>query len=366
MSDFIQKYHKATVQISTATGSGTGFYVQSENLIITNHHVVSESSEVIIESNNIAQTIVRVLYKDPAHDIAFLEAPADVAGIPEIRLAQENRLKAGEEVYAIGHPFGFTDTVTQGIISNVAREHNNMTYIQLDAALNPGNSGGPLVNKEGEVVGINTWIVAIAERLGFAIPVLPYLRNALDDYKAVADQKRAVRCSSCSNIVTKIEVEGEGYCPHCGAATAFKDEEEYVPVGTPKLIEETLQKLGRDPHLSRRGPAQWEIKEGSAVIKIRYNQYSGFVTGDSHLCKMPKQNIKALYEFLLRENYELEGAFFSVEKQNIILSTVIFERYFSVETAKVIFAHLFQKSDDYDDILAEKYGAIMKVRAGEV
>ncbi len=355
MKEIIEKYRDVVVQISTPKSNGTGFYVKDVDLIVTNHHVVKESAEVVITGRKIEQAIVPVLFKDPAYDLAFLKLP-DGVELPTVPLAETNNLREGSTVVAIGHPYGFNYTATQGIVSKVKRPYKNIDYIQLDAALNPGNSGGPLVNNEGEIVGVNTWIVAMAQNLGFALPT-SYLCESLEDYGKYRDQ-RAVRCSSCSNIVTKKEAEGEGYCPHCGAEIAFKQEEQFQPVGAAKLVEDVLEQLGRAVHLARRGPNNWEIKEGSAIIKLSYSDATGFIVGDAHLCRLPKTKIKDLYQYLLEQNNDLEGVTFSVNQQNIILSFIIYDRYFSPETAKRVFIDLFEKADHYDDILVDEYGAL--------
>jgi serine protease Do len=100
----------------------------------------------------------RVWYTDRKHDLAFLEAPKNIA-FPDIHLGRYETMKDGDEVVAIGHPYGLNYTATQGVISKVDRIREGLKYIQIDAAINPGNSGGPLVNENGEIIGVNSFII---------------------------------------------------------------------------------------------------------------------------------------------------------------------------------------------------------------
>ena len=355
MKSIIEKYRPVVIQIATPRGSGTGFYIKDADVIITNHHVVRESPEAIISTEEVSATIVPVLYKDPAYDLAFLDLPKQFT-LPKISLAKEDILKAGDRVIAIGHPYGLKYTATQGIVSKEERLFNNINYIQIDAAINPGNSGGPLVNEKGEVVGVNTFIISGGNNLGFALPV-NHIHDSIKDYKEYFGE-RAVRCSSCLNVVPISEIQDEQFCPNCGMKTAFGDEEKYEAVGKSKQIEDIIIALGKDPNLARRGPTQWEIDHGSAKIKITFHEQTGYIIGDAHLCRLPRKNIGKIYGFLLQENYKMEGCMFSIFEQNIVLSFIIIDNFFNKETAQHLIQNLFEKADYYDDVLVNDYGAI--------
>lgn len=359
MQAIIEQYKEVVIQIATPQGNGTGFYLRDNHLIVTNNHVVKESVEVIISGEHIPQTMAKVLFKDPAYDLAFIAVPPHTTLMPRIEMGIHHHLKQGDAILAIGHPFGLKYTATQGIVSKADRLYNNIHYVQIDAAINPGNSGGPLVDEHGQVVGVNTFIIQNSNNLGFALPVA-YLQESLQDYE-VHMGTRAVRCSSCSNIVPEQEAEGK-FCPHCGAELAFSLEEQYEPTGKAKAIEQLITKLGKNVSLARRGGFNWEIEAGSAIIKINYYESSGFIIGDAHLCRLPKKNIKNIYEYLLRTNHELEGLVLSVHNQDIVLSVVIDEHSFNPETALQAFQTLFDKADYFDDILVEEYGALWKKR----
>ena len=353
----IEQFHPAIIQIATQTGTGTGFYLKEYNLIITNEHVIQENAEVTIAGKSFDKALARVWYTDRKHDLAFLEPPANVV-LPELRLGDYEKLKDGDEVIAIGHPYGFNYTATQGVISKVDRIREGLKYIQIDAAINPGNSGGPLVNTDGEVIGVNSFRVHGGDNLGFALPVF-YLRTALQLYIPFAG-KPGTRCHSCEFLVLPENIDSSKYCPSCGSEVKLPElpVQETEPVGIAKTIEEILKKLGKDIKLARDGVNRWEVKEGSARIKINYNPDNYFIVGDAYLCQLPSDGtkIKPLYGFLLQENYRVNGLVLSCVKQNIVLSCILYDLDITLESGVNTFSNLFKQADHYDDLLKNEFG----------
>jgi serine protease Do len=358
----IEQYQKAVIQIATSGGTGTGFYVKEYDLIITNDHVVADNAEVTIAGKAFDKSLARVWYTDRKHDLAFLEAPKNVQ-LPEIPLGRYEEMKDGDQVVAIGHPYGLNYTATQGVISKVDRIRDGLKFIQIDAAINPGNSGGPLVNGKGEVIGVNSFIIRGGDNLGFALPVI-YLREALQMYLPNKGMS-STRCFSCGFLVTKATIDSGKYCPSCGTEVKLPEmpEKEVEPIGAAKTIEDILKELGKDVRLSREGPNSWTVKEGSAKIKITYNAENYFIAGDAYLCQMPTDatKIKPLYQFLLRENYQVSGLVLSCVKQNIVLSCIMYDLDMTKETGSETFRHLFQKADYYDDYLKKEFSCISRL-----
>lgn len=160
---------------------GSGFIISEDGLIITNKHVVSDTSATYqILTNDNKKYNVEKIYRDPVNDTAILKI--SVNNLKPLKLGDSSVLKLGQLVVAIGTPLGeFTNTVTTGIVSGLGRGitagspfegyvEKLDNVIQTDAAISPGNSGGPLLNSEGEVIGINTAIAAEGQNIGFAIP----------------------------------------------------------------------------------------------------------------------------------------------------------------------------------------------------
>jgi serine protease Do len=353
----IESYEGAIIQLATQTGTGTGFYVKEYDLIVTNDHVVDKNAEVSIAGKTFDKQLVRVWYTDRKHDLAFIAPPAGVA-LSEVTLGKYEGIKQGDEVIALGHPFDLIYTATQGVISKVDRIRGGLKYIQVDAAINPGNSGGPLVNEKGEVLGVNSFIIKGGDNLGFALPV-SYLHTALALY-APHRGEPSTRCHSCEFLVLASNIDTGKYCPSCGTEVKLPQlpEKEAEAVGVGKLIEDILRELGKDVKLARNGVNRWEVKEGSARIKIHYNQENYFIAGDAYLCQLPADGsmIVPLYTFLLRENYSMNGLVLSCVNQNIVLSRIIYDMDINKESGTNLFRDLFRKADEYDNVLKNEYG----------
>jgi serine protease Do len=158
-------------------GQGSGFIVTSDGYVLTNAHVVDDASEVTVRMTNRREYSAKVVGIDRRSDVAVLKINAQ--NLPTVRIGNPAQLRPGEWVVAIGSPFGFENSVTAGIVSGVSRslpsgDSNYVPFIQTDVAVNPGNSGGPLFNMSGEVVGINSQIYSQSGGymgLSFAIPI---------------------------------------------------------------------------------------------------------------------------------------------------------------------------------------------------
>jgi serine protease Do len=354
----IDTYKNVVIQIATPFSTGTGFYLNEANIIVTNNHVIKGNCEVVIEGVSFKKRIAKVIYTDSKYDLAFLQAPENV-NLSEISMGDSSLISEGDTVMAIGHPFGLKYTFTQGIVSNPKHLQNDLEYIQHDAALNPGNSGGPLVNKEGAVIGVNTSIIANSNTIGFSLQS-KYLLETLRDFLK-GNEEEATRCFSCNNIVFASKVV-KNYCPHCGSKVKLpSDVDLYNASGMSLTIEKMITKCGFDVRLTRRGPMSWELENGTATITISYFQETGQIICDALLALLPKDNIQNLYEFMLRENFKNEGMALSMKGQDILLNLLMQDRYLNEEIGVQLLSNLIQKADLYDNILIEKFGALKKV-----
>jgi serine protease Do len=174
-----------------ATGSGSGFVVSADGLILTNNHVISGATTIRVTFEDGRELAATVVTTDAQHDLALVRVTA--TGLTPLALGDSGTLTVGEVAIAIGSPLGtFSDTITQGIVSGLgrtidvsetgSRRTTHLTgLIQTDAAINPGNSGGPLLDAAGKVIGIVTASASNSQGVGFAIPIavaLPLIRGA--------------------------------------------------------------------------------------------------------------------------------------------------------------------------------------------
>ena len=166
-------------------GAGTGFIIDADGFILTNHHVIEGADRIMVRLSDGRQLRATAVGSDPDTDVALLKVEA-AGTLPRAPLGNSDALRVGEWVIAIGNPLAYEHTVTVGVVSFIGRKLFDRSldrYIQTDAAINFGNSGGPLINADGEVIGINSAISSRASNIGFAVPInqaseiLPQLRD---------------------------------------------------------------------------------------------------------------------------------------------------------------------------------------------
>jgi len=188
---------EAVVKISSPGGSGSGFFINEDGFLITNYHVIEKETRIEVtvfrKAKNGFETKkfkkVKIEAINPFVDLALLKVE-DLGDtkVPFVYLGDITRIKAGEEVFAIGNPMGLERTVTNGVISTKNRAFEGLLYIQTNADINPGNSGGPLFNLAGEVIGVTNMGYIFLGGLGFAIPV-NYVKHFIENRDAFAYDK---------------------------------------------------------------------------------------------------------------------------------------------------------------------------------
>ncbi|MEM8527248.1 MAG: serine protease [Bacteroidota bacterium] len=357
MNTILQNCESIIIQIATSySKEGTGFYWRAYDVIVTNEHIVRNHQEVIIEGKHLERQMTPVLFLDQKNDLALLKAPAPLKEKAfDLKAAKNVELEAA--IIAIGHPFGQKFTHANG---RLLTSEEGQEYLTHDAALTTSHNGGPLLNLEGELIGINAFLKKRDQYVGFTLPA-PIIEKSIVEFQTEKG-KQGSRCIACETIVYE-SGNATQYCPNCGAKiTMLSMIEEYEPVGVSKTVEEILLRTGHEVKLARRGLNNWEIQEGSAKVIISYHEDSGLITGDAYLCLLPKEKVQTIYQFLLQQNKVTENLTFSVNPngREIILSLLIYDRYLNVSTGEKLFKYLFERADYYDNILVENYGAIWK------
>ena len=186
--------YRSVFKVTHSGGSGSCFYLKNYDLFVTNYHVVEGFRTVAVHDNDRNPYLAKVVLVNPALDIALLAAEGDFSALPEMTLAADDSLTIGRKVYVAGYPYGMPFTITEGSVSSPKQLMDGKYYIQTDAAVNPGNSGGALVNTHGELVGINTLIKSqTGSYVGysFAIPE-SIVRKVVVDLKEFGVVQRAL------------------------------------------------------------------------------------------------------------------------------------------------------------------------------
>jgi Do/DeqQ family serine protease len=198
-------------KVQPVLGFGSGVIISSDGYIVTNHHVIKGADDISVKLNDNREFGAKLIGDDPSTDLALIKI--DAKDLPFITFGSSDDLKLGEWVLAVGNPFNLTSTVTAGIISAKARNLNILdnnykieSYIQTDAAMNPGNSGGALVNIRGELVGINSAIISPSGGYAgnsFAIPS-SIVKKVVDDLREYGVVQRAVLGVTITDVNAEI------------------------------------------------------------------------------------------------------------------------------------------------------------------
>ena len=180
-------------------GGGSGFIISADGLIVTNSHVVEDADEVLVKLTDRREFKAKVIGSDKRSDVAVIKIEA--TGLPSVKIGNPDRVRVGEWVAAIGQPLGFESTLTSGIVSAKSRASRGgdttgdlVPFIQHDAAVNPGNSGGPLFNMRGEVIAINSMIATVSggfQGISFAVPI-DLAMDVVSQLKAGGSVKRGM------------------------------------------------------------------------------------------------------------------------------------------------------------------------------
>ncbi|MEA3316553.1 MAG: Do family serine endopeptidase [Bacteroidota bacterium] len=305
--------------------SGSGVIISADGYIVTNNHVVENSAEINVVLNDKRSYKAKIIGSDPSTDLAVLKI--NEKNLPFISLGNSDNLKIGEWVLAVGNPFNLTSTVTAGIVSAKARNINILrdekfpieSFIQTDAAVNPGNSGGALVNLKGELIGINS---AIASQTGsytgysFAIPV-SIVSKTVSDILKYGKVQRAILGISIANI----------------------DSESAKQYSLNKIEGVYIRSVVQDGAAYRAG-----IKQGDVILKINNNKVNSMAQLQEQISKYrPGENINIEIK---RNNKRKQ---FNVVLRNMLGST-------SIIKPDEVFSSLGASFKNLNDNLAKKVG----------
>ncbi len=345
-------------KIITSGGSGTGFKIAGHDFVITNYHVVEGSKTVAVEDHDMNRYVAQVVMVNPEVDLAFLNVE-DLKDKPgTIKLDADKTVENMQKVYINGFPFGMPFTVTEGIVSSASQPMNGRNYIQTDAAVNPGNSGGPMLDENGYLVAVTTSKFTQADNVGFGIKHTDVIKE-INDY-TFTDNKYRLKCNSCDNY---IEEEAE-FCPSCGAHINASVFEEFEKSHFAVFTEEALEELGQNPVLCRAGRDYWEFHQGSALVRIFTTNNNNYLFATSPLNQLPKGGLNELLTYINSNPvppYQL-----AIYKNKIFISyrTHLSDIYSGrKDEIKKFVKELILKADELDDFFKDKFGCEMSLES---
>ena len=289
--------YKSVFKVTHSGGSGSCFYLKAYDLFVTNYHVTEGFRTVAIHDNERNPYLAKVVLANPAMDIALLAAEGDFSSLPDISLAEDDTLTIGRKVYVAGYPYGMPFTITEGSVSSPKQLMDGKYYIQTDAAVNPGNSGGPILDEDNRVVGVTVSKFTQADNMGFGIRVetLHGLLESLGELDRTAFQ---VQCGSCEELIA----QEEEYCPSCGdkLPEGVFEEREQSPLGG--FVESAIEQMGVNPVLARDGYDSWLFHKGSSEIRI-FVYDNSYLFSTSPINLLPKKEVEPVLDYMLSEDF---------------------------------------------------------------
>jgi hypothetical protein len=343
--------YQTVFKINHAGGSGSCFYLKAHNVFVTNYHVVEGFKTVAVKDNEQNSFLAHVILVSPVQDIALLAAEGDFSHLPGIALSDIASVNIGQRLNVAGYPFGMPFTVTEGTVSSPKQLMNNSYYIQTDAAVNPGNSGGPMFNDKNELVAITVSKFNNADNTGFGIPV-SVLKTILETITDIDRSVFNVQCNSCDTLITS----EEEFCPSCGEKLYENIFQERGLTELAAFCEDAISDMGVNPVLARVGYESWRFHKGSSEIRMFvYDRSYLFCTSPINI--LPKKDLEPALTYLVETNVKpfqlgLDG------NQIYISYRVHISDIFSdlQDEVKKNMTQLAFKADEQDNFLAAQFG----------
>lgn len=285
-------------KVITADGTGTGFKLQGYDFIITNYHVISGHKKVCIEDNEKECFIAHVVLVNPEIDIALLSCKELISREGAIKISAETKAENMQKIFIYGFPFGMPLSTTEGIISSANQPVNDRFYIQTDAAVNPGNSGGAMIDESGFLVAVIASKFTNADNVGFGIKHTDLLCE-LESFK-FQDDKFRLKCNSCDAFIE----EKNEFCQNCGNRIDSQVFEDYQLSPTATFVENALKNITSDTVLLRGGRDFWTFYHENAPIKIFLSEERGeeFLLCTSAINELAKENLEELFYQIITKN----------------------------------------------------------------
>jgi len=343
--------YDAIFKVNHAGGSGSCFYLKSYDLFITNYHVVEGFREVGIQDNDKNSHLAKVILVNPLRDIAVLSAEGDFSALPEIKLCEVAETSIGQKINVAGYPYGMPFSVTEGTVSAPKQLMDNKYFIQTDAAVNPGNSGGAMFNEQQELIAITVSKIKDADNMGFGIPVSS-LKEMLANVADLDKTSFNVQCDGCDVFIST----EEEYCPSCGNKLPENVFSKRGLTDLAVFCEDAIKEIGINPILARQGYEYWKFYKGSSEIRMFvFDRAYLFCTSPINI--LPKKDVEPVLSYLLSDAVKPYQLGLLENQIYISYRTYIADIFtdYKEEIRKNI-VNLALKADELDNFLNEEYG----------
>lgn len=319
LGEVFTRARASIVSIHAGASTGTGFCV-APRIAITNAHVVGYTPEVEVRAGGTTAP-ARVFAVDMRLDLALIALPWR---LPPLPLGDAADVRVGDPVVAVGDPLGLPATATAGIVSSTYRrfERTGAVYLQTDAALNPGNSGGPLLDRHGCVVGVNTCGIEGAAAIGFAVPVDEVVRFLAPYTDGLPPELPAptYRCPSCE----RPHARRDRYCARCGNRLGFTRGDRHAGhLRTASLVAVLLETLGFDLGACEVADGIWRLPVNDTQVWVDVLDRGEQLGFSARLGLLPRQDPLPVLRFLASANDRSVGPARLVLDDDVIVAEVI-------------------------------------------
>lgn len=343
--------YQLVFKVTHAGGSGSCFYLKEYDLFVTNYHVVNGFHTLAIHDNDRNPHLAKVILVNPSLDIALLSVEGDFSSLPALNLAKDDSLSIGGKVCVAGYPYGMPFTVTEGSVSSPKQLMDGKYYIQTDAAVNPGNSGGPILNENNEVVGVTVSKFSNADNMGFGVRV-EALHKLLESIGDIDRSLFQVQCDSCDELIA----DEEEFCPSCGEKLPEGIFTEREQSSLSVFCERAITEMGVNPILARDGYDSWTFHKGSSEIRIFVYENS-YLFAVSPINLLPKKEVEPVLDYILSGDFAPYKL--GIEGRQIYMAYRIHLSDLNEQSEDEICKNLVNlalKADDMDNILVEQFG----------
>ncbi len=278
-------------RIFNQSGSGSGFMMDGFRYVVTNFHVVYPYMYAAVEDMNKNRYKAKVVMLSKEDDLAFLSLQELEDHSSCITMPVDEGEQKTDEIYVVGYPLGMPITITKGVVSSYNQLVGKTNLVQTDAAVNHGNSGGPMLTKDAKLVAVTNSVIDSAENIGFGIPV-NVLKKQIDSF-GFDDDELHIKCDSCETFLKK----DQDTCNNCGKTSEIKVKTQTAETKISEFVKNVLTDGGYDYDLCKVGVEYWEFYKENALVRIFERDRALYIV--SPINQTPKKDIQEALEYIV-------------------------------------------------------------------